>query len=112
MTPELICNELRLVAPDCNAGKHIRFPLALPIPQQPTAVSTARDSTASSSPSEVTQHGTISTQRPRGFEVYELTCNACRQSVVSVDAVRENAGQCPRCDARLEIRWRMNDAAA
>jgi uncharacterized paraquat-inducible protein A len=43
----------------------------------------------------------------RACEVYELVCHACHHlAVLPVAAVRENTAQCPRCGARLEIRWR------
>ena len=54
-----------------------------------------------------------SVARLRTVEIYDLTCHACQHPVmVPVAVVAENVGNCPQCGTRLEIRWKVTDAAA
>lgn len=45
--------------------------------------------------------------QPLPFEVYELTCHACKRVVTfPAAAVCDHIANCPKCGAILEIRWR------
>jgi rRNA maturation endonuclease Nob1 len=50
----------------------------------------------------------VQIRKRREKEAYEVRCHVCKGAVeVPCDQVRNNIGLCPRCGARLEIRWRV-----
>ena len=43
----------------------------------------------------------------RDADAYSLQCFACGRNVeIPASRVVDGVGYCPRCDARLELRWR------
>lgn len=45
-------------------------------------------------------------RKQRTEEVFEFRCWSCHCTVeLPVRQVRDGVGRCPRCDARVEIRW-------